>query len=700
MCPSQCRVDCLFLPALKEGAFSVLFTMDKKVHLRFVNKGKGLFFLVTFLMLLLSQGTTAQVSYRHFLLAGQMELSRENYVAAINNFNTAIQSNAEGFEAWFLRGIAKYSLGDYQGAASDFSYTIAMHPLYTRAYLYRGICSDQMHNYQAALADFDHALTLDPFDVEVLAARGEAKIHFHDYAGAVKDYSAALQLKPNNPLYLLNRGVANHLARNDTAALADLRKSIQLDSYNPEVFIKRGMIYYELDSLQQSLKDYHKAVSMDSTYPFTYFQRALTYLKMKDTTAVLRDYSHVLALDTTNALTYYNRALVEASQKDYQAALSDFNNVIALNPNNIYAWFNRGILHLEHKKYADAETDFSKSITLFPDFVGGYINRSIVRNRLGNQKGAFSDRKKAAFLIAMANKGTKDAGMLYRRYADSIYFRKIIRFQGDFLSGEMKRGRVQFSRIQIAPKPDMQVMIYNEQEAEDKKDAPVYFDEKIVRYNADNEMGIRLGFSTGIQGKSSRIKELEAKDKKILQSGDTAGYFFIQGIMYYAAHHNLRSIHAYDSTLLYNSQFVYALLNRGATQLEQDNYLWSEQQYKSTVGIHKTGFTSNAQSLIRPPDHKLSLTDYNRLIRLYPSLPYVYYNRANLKTDIRKFQRAIDDYSMAIKLEPGMAEAYFNRALVLLYLKENKLACKDLSKAGELGISEAYNIIKRYCGKE
>jgi hypothetical protein len=44
-----------------------------------------------------------------------------------------------------------------------------------------------------------------------------------------------------------------------------------------------------------------------------------------------------------------------------------------------------------------------------------------------------------------------------------------------------------------------------------------------------------------------------------------------------------------------------------------------------------------------------------------------------------------------------MAEAYYNRALTLLYVKENNLACKDLSKAGELGIKEAYNVIKRYC---
>ena len=80
-------------------------------------------------------------------------------------------------------------------------------------------------------------------------------------------------------------------------------------------------------------------------------------------------------------------------------------------------------------------------------------------------------------------------------------------------------------------------------------------------------------------------------------------------------------------------------------------------------------------------------------------MSFAYYNRANLKLRLKLYQRAIDDYSMAIKLKPKMSEAYYNRALILLYLKENKLACKDLSKAGELGISEAYNVIKRYCSE-
>ncbi len=679
---------------------SILFVNFRRVSLNGKKQG-NLFMKTVFIavFVLMSLGAGAQISYKHFLTIGQSELARENYLGAINNFNTALESNKDGFEAWFLRGIAKYSLGDYEGAVNDFSQTVKLHPLYTRAYLYRGICYDKIGNYLKALNDFDHALKLDPFDVDVYEARGETKINLHRYESAVDDFSAALQIKHNDPLLLLNRGVANHLSKNEKAALSDIDKSILLNGFNPDAYIKRGMIFYELDSLKKSLADFNKAISINDKYPFVYFQRALTYLKMKDTAAVLADYNTVLKLDSLNALTYYNRALIKAAQKQWDKAISDIDKTLSMNPENIYAWFNRGAVHMEMKKYREAEADFTKTVTLFPDFAGGYINRAFAREKLGKQKEAYSDRQRAQNIINLANKEKNDIKLLYKRYSDSIYFSKIIRFTGDFLSGDMKKGRVQFSRINIVPKPDIYVLLLNDNEysgAEDKRG--YYFDNNIIRFNADNVLGIKLVFSTAVDSyRKNFTAAAERKNINIIKSGDTAGYCFIKGIIMTIMQNNTKAIECYDSTLIYNKTFAYALLNRGAALYEQENYEWQDLKYTSTIGINKTGF--NAQTKIKPPDYERSLTDYNNLITLYPSLPYVYYNRANLKTGLRKFQRAIDDYSMAIKLNPQFAEAYFNRALVLLYLKENKLACKDLSKAGELGIKEAYNIIKRYCGK-
>ena len=42
-----------------------------------------------------------------------------------------------------------------------------------------------------------------------------------------------------------------------------------------------------------------------------------------------------------------------------------------------------------------------------------------------------------------------------------------------------------------------------------------------------------------------------------------------------------------------------------------------------------------------------------------------------------------------------MAEAYFNRAVAALLHNNNIKAIADLSKAGELGLYRAYNLIKQ-----
>ena len=58
------------------------------------------------------------------------------------------------------------------------------------------------------------------------------------------------------------------------------------------------------------------------------------------------------------------------------------------------------------------------------------------------------------------------------------------------------------------------------------------------------------------------------------------------------------------------------------------------------------------------------------------------------------FRAAIADYNEAILRDPEFAEAYFNRGLARLSQGDATHGIADLSKAGELGILNAYGIIK------
>ena len=83
-------------------------------------------------------------------------------------------------------------------------------------------------------------------------------------------------------------------------------------------------------------------------------------------------------------------------------------------------------------------------------------------------------------------------------------------------------------------------------------------------------------------------------------------------------------------------------------------------------------------------------------MELQPNFAFTNSNKANLHCIRKDYKVAVNDYNEAIRLEPDFAEAYFNRGLTNIYLGNLQQGTKDLSKAGELGLYKAYNVLKRY----
>ena len=85
---------------------------------------------------------------------------------------------------------------------------------------------------------------------------------------------------------------------------------------------------------------------------------------------------------------------------------------------------------------------------------------------------------------------------------------------------------------------------------------------------------------------------------------------------------------------------------------------------------------------------------------IVPDIPFVHFNLGNLYCLASEHVSSIESYTKAIGLYPYMGDAYFNRGLVQIYLKDREKGCIDLSRAGELGVADAYGVIKKYCEQE
>ena len=85
----------------------------------------------------------------------------------------------------------------------------------------------------------------------------------------------------------------------------------------------------------------------------------------------------------------------------------------------------------------------------------------------------------------------------------------------------------------------------------------------------------------------------------------------------------------------------------------------------------------------------------DRAIKADKDNQYLYYNRGCVYMAERNYTHAIDDFTRAINIDHSLAEAYYNRGLARVQngLKAEGIA--DLSKAGELGLYQAYSVIKK-----
>ena len=127
---------------------------------------------------------------------------------------------------------------------------------------------------------------------------------------------------------------------------------------------------------------------------------------------------------------------------------------------------------------------------------------------------------------------------------------------------------------------------------------------------------------------------------------------------------------------------------------------YKELEYRKREKSFELVALDDKTAQVRTLDYAKIREDFDKVIELAPDFVYAYYNRANILTIMKDYRGAIADYNKVLEYEPNMADAYFNRGLTHIFLGNNRQGIQDLSKAGELGIFSAYNIIKRFTVKE
>ena len=665
-------------------------------------------------LVLLVTGVTANAQYDidQFFARGQQMLIDGKYSNAIENFNILARLDSTLYDAYFFRGIAKYNLGDFIGAEKDFNTTLRLNPIYTPAYHYRAITLSRTGKYDKALEDLAEAVDLRPSYTGLYFSRGVTYFLSQQFEKAVKDFNRFIKAEPREADAYLNRGACYLYLGDTTKALNDYNKAIRINTFDPEGYVRRSRIYAMQEKFDDALTDLDKAIELDTTNTFAFFNRALIRHDKHQISGALEDLDKVLEHEPGNALTLYNRAIIRAQIGDYNNALDDYDRVIAVNPNNVLAYFNRAGVFMDMGRYRDAMDDYSKAINLYPDFAKAYMNRSYAKNQLGQFNSAKKDAEIAQAKIREYQQRTGDS-LGRAAFADTTKkYDKLLALDADFAKKDFDNELLQHRDVDIRLKPlfkfntaepGREMMALERKYENDKVEKFVASLQLPVELNSDKD-GVPLNTSMYEAQINRAINELREKEisGENHNPAELAGLYFAQAVIDGNDNRYNAALENYDKAISREPEQTFHYINRGALQAEMIDFISSMENNVQILTLDNTGAARarvkerNAMSY----DYTPAIHDMTKAAKLMPELPFTYYNLGNLYCLSNDIPEAINQYTKSLELYPLLKEAYFNRGLVLIFLKDKEKGCIDLSKAGELGVQDAYSVIKKYCVEE
>ena len=660
---------------------------------------RALFLVIAALACLLPVG--AQLNTERVMIIGRNALYFEDYVLSIQYFNKVIEAKPYLHEPYFFRGLAKFYLDDYNGADEDLTKAIEKNPYVSRSYQLRGMCRAKSDSLPLAVADFRRAIKYDPQNPVLWQNLAATMIQGQEWGGAASVVDSLLLFSPR---YLTAYLMRTHIAVKQGDTLTALRmadEALSVDAFSADAHEMRAAVNAQYARYEAAERGYNRAIELFPSRAGNYVNRALVRYHLNDLRGAMNDYDKALYIEPGNFVGHYNRGLLRMQLGDDNKAIEDFDFVLGVDPDNTMARFNRALLLEETGDIDGAITDYSRVLADYPNFEYGYSRRAAALRKVGKVAAAEKDEawllERAARSVTAIQGGEEPAEDKTRKRSDrnvNNYNRMIAAddIDRDYISEY--RGKVQDRSTPVEPEP-MFVLTYYEDARELRNGA---FFAPLLQLSAEKAFPAKLLITNreralAAHEVSRHFTSINNLSRNIADNPADYSNRLARAIDYYLVQDFSSSIEDLDAAEQAGHTHWSLYLTRAVVR-----YKMLESEHLAQI---------NAATQLRPKrdtglpnlDYRRVKSDLDKLIELAPTFSHAYFNRGNVYVKLSDFKSAVVDYTAAIELDDKFAEAYYNRGLARIYLGDKEQGFADLSKAGELGIYSAYNVIKTHNGQ-
>ena len=478
---------------------------------------------------------------------------------------------------------------------------------------------------------------------------------YDDYVLSISYFNLVINYKPHLYEPYFYRGVAKFYLDDYSGAALDCTQAIQRNPYFPNTYELRGLAYINMNRFPDAIRDYRTVTDMLPENRSLWHNLALCYIETDSLDQADNITDIIIRRWAKQADGYTLKAQVFLQRKDTAAAETYIDKAIEADKYNIGAHTAKANILMSHEQYNEAIQHFDESLRLNPKQANTLINRALCHYHLNHYRDAMADYDRALDLEPKNFIGHYNRGLLRANV------------------GEDNLAIEDFNFI-LSIDPD---------------DMMATFNRATLLENIGDYRGAIRDYTTVINEFPKFLYGYERRAAARRMIGDNAGANRDE-------EHVLKEqiAHRYGYSTPTSRQ---KNKTRKKSQINLDDYQkLVEEDTQEQVPEYESEYRGKVQN--REQEAKLMLPNENtyKLYREAGKEEMLHtFEQAFQQAQAGNINEAIEGFTRVIEQNDHFAEAYFNRGILHLLLDDTPHAIPDLSQAGELGIYQAYNIIKK-----
>lgn len=477
---------------------------------------------------------------------------------------------------------------------------------------------------------------------------------YDDYVLSISYFNMVINYKPYLYEPYFFRGVAKFYLDDYSGAISDCTEAIERNPYYPNSYELRGLAHINLEQYQAAAADYTKATECQPEQRGLWHNLALCYINLDSLDRADSVANIITRRWAKFADGYCIKAQVMLEKKDTLTALEMACKAVEAEKFNIGAISLKANLLMWHEDYKNAIDNYTESLRLDPKQSGNLINRALCYYHIDKYRDAMADYDKALDIDPNNFVGHYNRGLLRANVGED----------------------------------NLAIEDFNFILSVDPNDMMATFNRATLLDNTGDYKGAIRDYTTVIKEYPKFLLGYEKRAEARRKIGDMAGAMKDEE---HVLKEQIAKRYGYSTP---TSRMKNKTRKKSEFNIEDYNKMVEDDKEQEPEYANEyRGKVQNKQNdgkLIMPSQHIYSIykeAGQEKVLEMF--------EQAFKDAQDGRINEAISGFDEVIKTNPNMAEAYYDRGLLKLLLDDNISAISDLSKAGEMGIYQAYSIIKK-----